>query len=85
MKWIDARTNPPKKQGNYLCAMKGGYHDICCYAFSLEKVDKYDFGGERRRGWYQYDSEWGHCERTDVTHYMPLPELPNRKDGADNE
>lgn len=74
--WIDAKTNPPKEQGKYLCAMGSFCIDICSYALNLEKVDEYDFYKQKRSGWYQYDSEYGHFERDDVTHYMPLPDPP---------
>lgn len=84
MNWIDAKTNPPKEQGKYLCAVESGYHQICGYALNLEKVDEYDFYRQKQSGWYQYDSEWGYFERDDVTHYMPLPELPEREED-DNE
>lgn len=28
------------------------------------------------KGWYRYDSEWGDVWYKNVTHWMPLPELP---------
>lgn len=80
MNWIDAKTNPPTEQGKYLCAMGRFCIDICSYAFNLEKVDECDFYRQRRSGWYQYDSEYGHFERDDVTHYMPLPDLPKEEE-----
>lgn len=78
--WIDAKTNPPKEQGKYLCAIGRFCIDICSYALNLEKVDECDFYKQKRSGWYQYDSEYGHFERDDVTHYMPLPDPPKEEE-----
>jgi hypothetical protein len=52
------------------------YLDFCGFTSNLSKVDKYDFEGKNRPGWYKYSSEWGYYEETGVTHWMPLPELP---------
>ena len=74
--WISVKDRLPKEDGMYLGYFKSGYMYIAYFAKNLEKVDKYDFYKRRRKGWYQYDSEWGHCERDDVTHWMPLPNMP---------
>lgn len=79
--WISVKDKLPDKNGVYLCCCKVSYSDkpyINIYAFAknLRKVDKYDFEGMNRAGWYDYDSEWGYCEQTSVTHWMPLPKLP---------
>ena len=47
--------------------MKGAY-----------SVDEYDFPNEHRPGWYEYDDEYGYIERNDITHWMPLPNLPEK-------
>ena len=76
--WISVKDKLPDKDGNYLCCW--GEHKgiaICSFAKNLRKVDKYDFKGKNRAGWYDYDSEWGYGEMCNVTHWMPLPELPN--------
>ena len=79
--WINVKDKLPYKNGNYLCCWSVSYSDKPCisiysFAKNLRKVDKYDFKGMNRAGWYGYDSEWGYCEQAGVTHWMPLPELP---------
>ena len=80
-KWISVKERLPDKDGAYLCCWKLSYDDRYCthiysFAKNLHKVDKYDFKGKKRAGFYDYDSEWGYCEMEGITHWMPLPELP---------
>ena len=82
MQWYDAKTNPPIKDGVYLC-VNDFWHgkmkprcEVLQYAKSLASVDAYDFSDEDRPGWYYYSGEYGYCEVESVTHWMPLPECP---------
>ena len=82
--WITVKDKLPDKDGVYLCCWSVSYSDKPCigiYSFAkkLRKVDKYDFQGINRAGWYDYDSEVGYWEKNGVTHWMPLPELPKEK------
>lgn len=84
MEWFDAKTNPPKKAGEYLCTKDFAFGDksrklyaILSYSKNLESVNKWDFYGKKRPGWYWYDSEYGYIESDRVTHWIPLPELPD--------
>lgn len=74
--WTSVKDKLPKENGDYLCCCEDKY--ICIYSFAknLSKIDKYDFHGKRKSGWYDYDSDWGYYEISSVTHWMPLPELP---------
>lgn len=79
--WISVKDRLPDKNGRYLCCydlgiVSGKSIGIYSFAKNLYKVDKYDFKGMKRMGWYDYDSEWGYGEMSGVTHWMPLPELP---------
>ena len=70
-------SEPPKENGRYLVIQTDGKHtwqDVCKFATNLRKVDRYSF--KKGAGWYGYDSEWGYYEIDDITHWMPLPELP---------
>lgn len=49
---------------------------IYSYADDLYKVDEFDFHEDAGAGWYDYDDEVGYYQVTNVTHWMPLPELP---------
>ena len=75
--WTSVKDKLPDKDGDYLCCW-GERKRISIYSFAknLLKVDKYDFGRKKRAGFYDYDSEWGYGEMCDITHWMPLPELP---------
>lgn len=81
MVWHDAKTDPPTEGGRYLCIQlcfldKHPYCDILSYSKNLSKLDSSDFRGQKRPGWYTYDGEWGYFEEEHVTHWMPLPDLP---------
>ena len=43
------------------------------FAKDLNRVDDYDFP-EHKCGWYEYDSEYGYWEDTDVIAWQPLPQ-----------
>ena len=79
MDWIKTSDTLPKKNGKYLVVYKFfDYRNIGVVWFStnLNKVDKYIFDTEKRPGWYELDDEVGYFERTDITHWAELPELP---------
>ena len=89
MDWISVKDRLPKKDGKYLCVCKGfigGYEyiEVLSYSKNLYKVDEYDFASFKgKRGFYSYNSEWGYINKNNVTHWMPLPELP--KGMSDND
>ena len=87
-KWIPVTERLPEENGKYLTVFTINtipprpVMEVCCYAKDLYKVDKYDFQDKKRKsGFYQYDSEWGFFEMSDISHWMPLPEPP--KDGEE--
>ena len=81
MNWNKYPETVPPNDGKYLVVvfLNSCYRviDICNFASNLRKADKYSFPNERRAGWYQYDSEWGYFERSDITHWAELPPMPN--------
>lgn len=72
-------SEPPKDNGEYLVTRKLSKKfnidivDILSFNHNLFEVDKYEFAGQERAGWYDYDDEWGYFEMDDVTAWMPLP------------
>lgn len=79
--WICADKRLPKQEGKYLCYCTGigsNSIDICYFAKNLYKIDKYDFKGKHRAGWFDYDSEYGYWEDDSVIAWMPLPEPPEK-------
>ena len=83
MEWISVKDRLPEKNGNYLVVEKmfntGETIRIRRFAQSLEDIDDYDFNGEHRPGWYDYDSECGFFEIVQVTHWMKLPKSPEEE------
>lgn len=84
--WIPVTERLPEEEGKYLTVFTINtipprpVIEVCCYAKDLYKVDKYDFQDKKRKpGFYQYDSEWGFFEMSDITHWMPLPEPPKEE------
>ena len=68
---------PPKVGGKYLVTLHYITHDTvetAYYSKNLYKVDEYDFYDKRRPGWYNYDSEYGYYEQTDVIAWRKLIE-----------
>lgn len=77
-RWIPVAERLPKEDGRYLVAETvygERFIEVCSFAKDGNAVDKYELGGEKNV-WYDYDSEWGYVIATNVTHWMPLPELP---------
>ena len=70
--WIPVKDGLPKRKGTYLCQCRGFFR-ICGFAKNLEKVDKYDFAGERHAGFYDFDAEYGYCEVGSVLAWRELP------------
>ena len=81
--WTPA-SDPPETEGQYLIAFKcyGSYvRDTACYSKNLYKVDSFNFRNRKGPGWYNCDSEAGYYECSNVRYWMPLPELPEQREG----
>lgn len=79
VQWINVKDKLPEKDGQYLVVYTFfDYRGMGVVRFShnLHKIDKYIFNTENRPGWYEPDDEIGYFERTTVTHWAKLPELP---------
>lgn len=77
--WIKTSEQLPTQNGDYLIAQRILDHivyDVVHWALNLRMVDEYDFDGEEyhRSGFYDYDSEWGYVERTNVLAWKPIEE-----------
>ena len=75
-RWISVEERLPKENGRYLIASKFSGH---IFAEILSWTPQYDGPEEYLQGkaiWFDYDSEYGDYEYTGVTHWMPLPKLP---------
>lgn len=82
--WISVEDRLPEIKGRYLVAVKrmarsGSYVALVRWSKNLQAMDKYEFPGKDRPGWWMGDSD-GFWEVTNVTHWMPLPEQPKEDD-----
>lgn len=76
--WISVKDRLPRKQGKYLTVIGnplGEYILLLWFHPTAEKVS-YEFMGNKNPIFYESDSEWGNITYDNVTHWMPLPELP---------
>lgn len=82
--WIPVTERLPKKDGRYLVVKslcgKTQWQDVLSFAKDGTKVSAYELAGETNV-WYFYDSEYGHIPTNNVTHWMPLPEMPELPEG----
>jgi len=84
-RWIPVTERLPEPGGYLVCKKHDygyGVHyslQIVSYTDNLNKIDKYDFPGKKnkRPGWFDYDSEYGHFETgNDIFAWMPLQAPP---------
>ena len=87
-RWISVTERFPSQDGYYLVAYKlqtiPPIWQLNVYPFALDlyKTDKFDFPRKKykgKSGFYFYDSEYGYCEDSRVTHWMPLPQPPKEE------
>ena len=79
MEWIKCSERLPDKEGLYLIYNSFWYDkrpDVAYFSHNLEEVNKQNFCGENRPGFYHIDCEYFKIEGFGVTHWMPFPEPP---------
>lgn len=83
--WTRLNEARPPKNGKYLVVIGKGenrFIDIACFASNLEAVDDWAFYDKKRSGFYDYDSECGYYEITQVKWWRPLPKMPEEEDNV---
>lgn len=78
--WISVKDRLPE-EGSYLVTRKyicrdETYIDLLEFSNDLYKLDKYDFQqykGKQKKGFYEFNSEFGFYEIDEVIAWMPLP------------
>lgn len=86
IRWVSVSERLPA-DGTYLVTVEriAGVLRIETKSFAkdLHKVDSFDFP-KHKSGWYDYDSEYGYYEDTNVIAWMFLPE-PYKKESEVQE
>ena len=83
--WISVKDAMPEEDGQYLVLLNKTHLMVVSFAKKLEEVDREVFAGRDEPGWFEWDTEW--CEFyevTAVTHWMPIPKLPQEVTGDDD-
>ena len=76
-RWNPTSEGMPKENGEYLCQINFGNHElfeVLSFSTNLYEVDEYDFCDINRAGFYDFDSEWGYHEVHNVVAWQLLPE-----------
>lgn len=83
--WISVKDRLPEKDGSYLCYCEGlifsiGYQKIGYFTHHAQLNADLNYKGYKGPVWYDYDSEVGNFTISNVTHWMPLPNDPEKED-----
>lgn len=81
--WIPCSKRQPEEDGEYFVTLRWSDYpnsvDTLHFTNDLSSVDGVGYAGEKRPGWYEYDSDYGCYEIDNVIAWMPRPE-PYKED-----
>lgn len=81
--WIPCNERQPEEDGEYLVTLHWSDYpnsvETLHFTNDLSSVDEVGYAGEKRPGWYEYDSDYGCYEIDNVIAWMPRPE-PYKED-----
>ena len=76
--WIPCSQRLPEEDGEYIVTLRWGNYpnstDTLLFTNDLSSVDEVGYAGEKRPGWYEYDSDYGCYEIDNVIAWMLRPE-----------
>lgn len=76
--WIPCNERQPEEDGEYLVTLHWSNYpnsvETLHFTNDLSSVDEVGYAGEKRPGWYEYDSDYGCYEIDNVIAWMPRPE-----------
>ena len=81
--WISVDESLPTKAGKYLVYREAFACSITDMLYYDPNYMGHNDDMKNRAVWFSYDSEWGEYEIFGVSHWMPLPEAPKMKGGAE--
>lgn len=85
--WIPVAERLPEEDGDYLVFKRfagNAWSDVVSFAKDGRQVSECTFVEKWQNVWYYYDSEWGYIRTDAVTHWMPLPEPPEKAINQDH-
>ena len=85
--WIPVTERLPEEDGDYLVFKRfagNAWSDVVSFAKDGRQVSECTFVEKWQNVWYYYDSEWGYIRTDAVTHWMPLPEPPEKAINQDH-
>ena len=74
--WISVKDRLPEKDGDYVVYIQYPYSNLIMIISWTNNYKGFYPDLKGKAVWYDYDSEYGDCEITNVTHWMPLPLPP---------
>lgn len=81
--WILCNERQPEEDGEYIVTLRWDNYpnsvETLHFTNDLSSVDGVGYAGEKRPGWYEYDSDYGCYEIDNVIAWMPRPE-PYKED-----
>ena len=86
-RWIPVTERLPEEDGDYLVFKRfagNAWSDVVSFAKDGRQVSECTFVEKWQNVWYYYDSEWGYIRTDAVTHWMPLPEPPEKAINQDH-
>lgn len=81
--WISVNERLPDKEGKFLVYRTGFINHITDILYYTPCYSGHNEGMKNRAVWFENDSDWGEYEIYGVTYWMPLPEAPKMKGGAE--
>lgn len=76
--WIPCNERQPEEDGEYLVTLRWSNYpnrvETLHFTNDLSSIDEVGYAGEKRPGWYEYDSDYECYEIDNVIAWMPRPE-----------
>ena len=81
--WISVDERLPEESGEYLVFWQDDYESRMCVVYYEANYDGHTYEMKGRTVWFVCDRDYGDLEIENITHWMPLPQPPKMKGGAE--